>query len=180
MAAAPWERVSMTKRATCYTYFPSPLGELLLAGDGASLYTLGFADGSMRRRHEPHWQADAAPFEQAIAQLRGYFAGELHEFELPLAPAGTSFQRRVWDALQRIPYGETRSYGELARTLGNAGACRAVGAANRRNPIPIIIPCHRVIGGDGSLTGFGGGLATKQRLLALEREHCPRQLAIAS
>jgi methylated-DNA-[protein]-cysteine S-methyltransferase len=109
-----------------------------------------------------------APFREVIAQLEAYFAGELRRFDLPLAPEGTPFQREVWSALTAIPYGETVSYGELARRLGRPAASRAVGAANGQNPIPIVIPCHRVIGADGSLTGFGGGLAIKRRLLDLE------------
>ena len=154
--------------ATYYTYTDSPIGSLLLAGDGENLHTLGFPDGKMQRRHEPGWIEDAASFARPIEQLRAYFAGELERFDLPLAPAGTEFQRKVWAALLDIPYGETRSYGELARQIGNGKASRAVGAANGRNPIPVIIPCHRVVGGDGSLTGFGGGLDTKRRLLDLE------------
>ncbi len=153
---------------TYYTYTDSPIGRLLLAGDGENLHTLGFPGGKMQRRHEPGWVEDATLFTQAIEQLRAYFAGELKQFDLSLAPAGTDFQRKVWSALQGIPYGETRSYGELATEVGNGKASRAVGAANGRNPIPVIIPCHRVVGSDGSLTGFGGGLETKQRLLALE------------
>ena len=108
-------------------------------------------------------------FEAAIAELREYFAGERRTFTVPLAPAGTPFQLRVWRALLEIPYGETTSYGELAQRLGQPTASRAVGLANGSNPIPVIIPCHRVIGANGSLTGYGGGLPIKQRLLALER-----------
>lgn len=153
---------------TYYTYMDSPIGSLLLAGDGENLHTLGFPGGKMQRRHEPGWVEDAAPFALAIGQLRAYFTGELKHFDLPLAPAGTEFQRKVWSALQGIPYGETRSYGELAIEVGNGKASRAVGAANGKNPIPVIIPCHRVVGSDGGLTGFGGGIETKQRLLELE------------
>jgi methylated-DNA-[protein]-cysteine S-methyltransferase len=111
---------------------------------------------------------DDGAFADAIAQLRAYFAGELRTFELPLAPHGTPFQRRVWDALLAIPYGTTTTYGRLAQQLGDPRAVRAVGLANGRNPIPIIIPCHRVIGANGSLIGYGGGLERKQWLL--ERE----------
>ncbi len=153
---------------TYYTYMDSPIGSLLLAGDGENLSTLGFPGGRMQRRHEPGWVEDAAPFVLAIEQLRAYFTGELKHFDLPLAPAGTEFQRKVWSALQGIPYGETRSYGELAIEVGNGKASRAVGSANGKNPIPVIIPCHRVVGSDGDLTGFGGGIETKQRLLELE------------
>ncbi len=108
--------------------------------------------------------------KEAASQLRSYFAGELQEFDLPLAPEGTPFQREVWEQLCRIPYGETISYGELARRIGNPKACRAVGLANGSNPISIVIPCHRVIGSNGKLTGYGGGLATKEKLLALEQK----------
>lgn len=111
-----------------------------------------------------------AAFAEAILQLQAYFRGELKEFDLPLVMEGTDFQLRVWNALRAIPYGETISYAQLARHVGNPKAVRAVGLANGRNPIPIIVPCHRVIGSDGSLTGFGGGLATKKKLLELESE----------
>ena len=155
---------------TYYTYHSTPVGELLLAGDGNQLTRLGFPTGTMRRRHDADWRADAGPFQRVIAQLDAYFAGELKRFSLPLAPAGTRFQCEVWAALRKIPYGQTRSYGELARLLGNPKASRAVGAANGQNPIPVIIPCHRVVGSSGHLTGFGGGLATKQFLLQLEAQ----------
>ena len=108
------------------------------------------------------------PFPEAEAQLRAYFAGELERFELPLAPRGTAFQRSVWDALAEIPYGSTTTYSELAVRIGRPSACRAVGAANGRNPLPVIVPCHRVVGAAGGLTGYGGGLGRKQLLLALE------------
>ena len=154
--------------AACYTYLDTPIGSLLLAGDGTSLTRLGFPGGKMRRRHAAGWVEDASRFSRAIEQLRAYFAGDLRQFDLPLAPAGTEFQRKVWSALRDIPYGATSSYGELAQAVGNGKASRAVGAANGRNPIPVIIPCHRVVGGDGSLAGFGGGLETKRHLLELE------------
>jgi methylated-DNA-[protein]-cysteine S-methyltransferase len=112
---------------------------------------------------------DAVPFVEAKRQLAAYFRGDLEEFDLPLAPAGTEFQRRVWQELARIPYGATISYGELARRVGNPKAARAVGLANGRNPVPIVVPCHRVIGSDGRLSGYGGGLGRKEALLALER-----------
>ena len=108
---------------------------------------------------------------QAIRELDEYFAGERRIFTLPIQPYGTEFQQKVWRALCDIPYGETRSYGQIARAVGNPNACRAVGMANNRNPIPIVIPCHRVIGADGSLTGYGGGLKIKEKLLELERNH---------
>lgn len=155
---------------TYFTYLTTPIGELLLAGDGVVLSTLGFPGGKMRLRHHDDWIAREEPFSEAIAQLRAYFAGELTQFDLALAPKGTQFQRDVWDALLQIPYGETRSYGQIAQAVGSPKASRAVGAANGQNPIPIIIPCHRVIGQSGSLTGFGGGLPTKIKLLDIEQK----------
>lgn len=155
---------------TYYHYYQSPIGKLLLAGDGRSLTLLGFPGGSMARRHEKDWVDDRSRFSDVIAQLDEYFTGERQEFDLDLSPQGTGFQRQVWQALQEIPYGETWSYGELARHIGKPRASRAVGAANGLNPIPIIIPCHRVIGANGKLTGFGGGLQTKSYLLNLESE----------
>ena len=106
---------------------------------------------------------------EAADQLRAYFAGELREFELPLAPRGTEFQRRVWTAVSAVPYGETATYAEIAAAVGRPTACRAVGAANGRNPLPVIVPCHRIIGAAGALTGYGGGLDRKRSLLDLER-----------
>jgi methylated-DNA-[protein]-cysteine S-methyltransferase len=153
-----------------YDYLETPIGSLLLVGDGARLVELGFPSGKAARRHQPGWVHDPRQFTRIKAQLNDYFAGRLREFDIPLAPRGTDFQRQVWQALQTIPYGETVSYGELARWIGRPKASRAVGAANGQNPIPIIIPCHRVIGSSGKLVGFGGGLPTKQKLLALERE----------
>lgn len=147
----------------------SPIGRLLLAGDGDSLIQVGFQSGPRPLQPPGGWIADAVPFRAAIAQLEEYFAGRRQEFDLPLAPEGTEFQRRVWNALREIPYGMTLSYGELARRIGQPGASRAVGLANGANPLPIVVPCHRVIGADGSLTGFGGGLPIKRQLLALER-----------
>jgi methylated-DNA-[protein]-cysteine S-methyltransferase len=148
----------------------SPVGRLLLAGDGEHLIHVHFQSAPRPLRPADSWIADAAPFRAAIGQLAEYFAGERRRFELSLAPRGTEFQRRVWRALTEIPYGETISYGELARRIGNPNASRAVGLANGANPLPIVVPCHRVIGADGSLTGFGGGLPIKRKLLALESE----------
>ena len=155
---------------TYYCYHQSPIGKLLLAGDGESLSLLGFPRGKMQRQHETDWVLDAAPFRATAAQLEQYFAGELIQFKLPLKAVGTPFQQTVWDALTQIPYGKTWSYGELAQRIGKPKASRAVGAANGLNPIPIIIPCHRVIGSNGKLTGFGGGLDTKEFLLHLEAQ----------
>ena len=155
---------------TYYLYHSSPIGKLLLAGDGDNLNLLGFPSGSMARKHEKGWVKGSSPFKEVISQLEGYFAGELKDFDLPLAPVGTEFQQTVWEALTEIPYGETWSYGQLAKHIGRPKAYRAVGAANGLNPIPVIIPCHRVIGSNGKLTGFGGGIKTKEYLLNLETE----------
>lgn len=158
-----------TKPATGYWHeLDSPVGKLLLVGDGRHLIQVGFQSGPRPLRTPQGGIADAAPFQAVIAQLSEYFAGERRRFELPLAPRGTEFQLRVWRALTEIPYGKTTSYGELARHIGKPNASRAVGLANGANPLPIIVPCHRVIGADGTLTGFGGGLPIKRRLLALE------------
>jgi len=156
-----------------YTTMESPVGPLLLAGDERGLLRISFgmaSKGGGKRLKFPKagWKQDAAPFAELIRQLRAYFDGQLKEFDVPLKLEGTEFQLRVWQALQQIPYGETISYLELARRIGDTKAVRAVGLANGSNPIPIVVPCHRVIGSDGSLVGFGGGLETKQRLLALE------------
>ena len=155
---------------TYYSYQKTPIGQLLLAGDGDYLELLGLPSGKMKRAHEATWVEDDKPFREVAFQLDSYFAGALKEFDLPLAPKGTEFQAGVWNALTKIPYAETWSYGELAAYIGNPKASRAVGAANGLNPIPVISPCHRVIGANGKLTGFGGGLDTKQYLLGLEAE----------
>jgi len=158
-----------TISATLYWHeLDSPIGRLLLAGDGERLIQVCFQSGPHPQQPADGWVEDGAPFRTAIRQLGEYFAGERRRFELPLAPRGTDFQRRVWRALTEIPYGRTISYGELARRIGNPSASRAVGLANGANPLPIVVPCHRVIGADGSLTGFGGGLPIKRKLLALE------------
>jgi methylated-DNA-[protein]-cysteine S-methyltransferase len=154
-----------------YCYFDTPIGELLLAGEADSLSMIGFPKGAMRRDPEADWIYNEAPFENVRSQLAEYFAGERKEFDLPLSLSGTEFQVAVLEALQKIPYGETRSYGAVAKQIGRPKAMRAVGAANGRNPIPIIVPCHRVIGTSGDLTGFGGGLDTKAALLRLEAEN---------
>ena len=154
---------------TRYTQIESPVGPLLLAADDAGLRQILFVNGRRPARPDPSWKQDAAPLKKTISQLRSYFAGELEEFDLPLTPEGTSFQQDVWRRLCEIPYGETISYGELARRIGNPNASRAVGLANGSNPIPIVIPCHRVIGSNGKLTGYGGGLPIKEKLLALEK-----------
>lgn len=139
----------------------SPLGPLTLTEENGSIVRLEFAGCGEAC-------AESAVLREARAQLTGYFAGERRAFNLPLAPSGTPFQQAVWQALGEIPYGQTRSYGDIARAVGREKACRAVGMANHRNPIPVIIPCHRVIGADGSLAGYGGGTDIKRFLLRLE------------
>ena len=151
-----------------YCEIASPVGRLRLAGDEEGLRSISFQNRFSPAGVPDGWRRGEEPLREVIAQLEAYFAGKRRAFDVPLAPEGTPFQREVWSLLLTIPYGETRSYGELASRLGRSEAARAVGAANGRNPIPIIIPCHRVIGADGSLTGFGGGLAIKRRLLELE------------
>lgn len=154
---------------TFFTQIESPLGPLLLSSNDAGLREIQFVNGRHSAHVEPGWQENAAALKEPVRQLRAYFAGELKDFDLPLAPKGTEFQQNVWAELCSIPYGETISYGELARRIGNPNASRAVGLANGSNPIPIIIPCHRVIGANGKLTGYGGGLPIKEKLLALEK-----------
>ncbi len=152
-----------------YCYLDSPVGQLLIGGKG-KLEFISFSKGKFRYMPQPDWVYSTQPFSDVLSQLAAYFQGKLTRFSLDTAPEGTEFQRRVWQALAKIPYGATISYGELAVQIGNPKACRAVGMANARNPIPIVIPCHRVIGKNGTLTGFGGGLDIKEKLLALERQ----------
>jgi methylated-DNA-[protein]-cysteine S-methyltransferase len=151
-----------------YTSFDSPLGELLAVGDGQALHGLYMQEGRTAIAIAPEWKAAGDPFTGLRDQLSEYFDGRRLTFDLPLETAGSPFQQRVWGALQGIPYGETISYGELARRIGVPSAARAVGVANHHNPVSIVIPCHRVIGADGSLTGYGGGLERKRLLLDLE------------
>jgi methylated-DNA-[protein]-cysteine S-methyltransferase len=151
-----------------FSVFESPIGELILSGDDRGLAAIAFADSSKAPRPDATWTRDDGAFARVAQQLSAYFAGELRRFELDLAPRGTPFQQRVWAALQAIPFGATTTYGRLAGVLGDPHATRAVGLANGRNPIPIVIPCHRVIGADGTLVGYGGGLQRKQWLLAHE------------
>jgi len=153
-----------------YATFESPVGPLLLAGDSNALRRVSFESSKRSPLPQADWKQNQAAFAEVIRQLQAYFRGELKEFDLPLAMEGTEFQLRVWNALRRIPYGETVSYSQLAERIGSPRAVRAVGLANGSNPIPIIVPCHRVIGSDGSLTGFGGGLSTKRKLLELENK----------
>jgi len=151
-----------------YCTTSSPIGELLLAGDRDALQLLHMQQGRRPARIAPGWARSDEPFARVRAQLDEYFDGRRRAFDIPLRPAGTPFELEVWGALREIPYGETVSYGELAARIGRADAARAVGAANGRNPIAVIVPCHRVIGADRSLTGYGGGLERKRLLLELE------------
>jgi methylated-DNA-[protein]-cysteine S-methyltransferase len=153
-----------------YSSMRSPIGELTLTTDGDAVTGVYMH----RQKHGPQrdrgWKRDDAMLDTVREQLQAYFDGKLKDFDLSLAPQGTQFQQRVWRALRDIPYGETISYGELARRIGQPNASRAVGLANGRNPISIVVPCHRVIGADGTLTGYGGGLERKRWLLAHERK----------
>ena len=151
-----------------YTYLETRLGQIMLAADEQGLRLISFQTERNAPRPEPEWVEDPDALADAADQLRAYVTGELEQFDLKLAPEGTPFQLEVWKELERIPYGKTISYGELAERIGKPNAVRAVGAANGANPLPIVIPCHRVIGADGSLTGYGGGLEKKEALLALE------------
>jgi methylated-DNA-[protein]-cysteine S-methyltransferase len=164
-----------------YDEIDSPVGPLLVAADAAGLRFIHF-QAATRRKPEASWRRDPSAFRALASQLGEYFRRERRTFDLPLAPRGTAFQLATWRALATIPYGETISYAELARRVGRPAASRAVGAANGANPLPIVVPCHRVIGKDGSLTGFGGGIGTKRALLELEGASCvtpPGQLRLA-
>jgi methylated-DNA-[protein]-cysteine S-methyltransferase len=158
----------MNASAPHYDWLPSPIGELLLISDGEHLTGLYTRVSPALRKSTAKWTRDEPALRETRAQLKAYFGGELKEFDLPMALEGTDFQRKVWEKLCEIPYGVTTSYGELARRLGTPSASRAVGLANGSNPISIIVPCHRVIGADGSLTGYGGGLERKEWLLKHE------------
>lgn len=159
-----------------YTIMDSPIGPLVLVGTSTGLAEIRFTREGEQSTVDPDWQHNPELFKDAIDQLREYFAGERQTFTLRLDPHGTPFQRQVWVALQTIPYGKTISYRELALSIGKPNAVRAVGAANGQNPLPIVIPCHRVIGSNGSLTGYAGGLAIKRHLLDLERQPSGEQL----
>lgn len=175
-AALAWPQPGPTR----FTRVPSPIGELLLSGDGEALTGLWMRPDAYPGPDVAAWIRDDGLFREARRQLDAYFAGDVREFDLPLAPAGTPFQRAVWEALLTIPCGATRTYGAIARQVGRPDRARAVGAANGRNPISIVIPCHRVIGAGGDLVGYGGGLPRKAWLLSLERTGRPsRPLAIA-
>jgi methylated-DNA-[protein]-cysteine S-methyltransferase len=160
-----------------YRTIDSPIGLLTLAGRDSVLTNLRMVD----QTYEPSrtgWSADPGAFGRAVDQLDAYFAGELTDFDIEVDLRGTEFQRRVWHALLTIPYGETRSYGEIAEQIGAVGAARAVGLANGHNPIAIVVPCHRVIGASGSLTGYGGGLERKRTLLELEKQQTSMNLTL--
>jgi methylated-DNA-[protein]-cysteine S-methyltransferase len=158
----------MNEQQLAYTTVESPIGELLLLGDESSLHGLYMQEGRKPRKVASHWLRAAAPFEGVQSQLEEYFAGERSEFDVDLTMQGNPFEQRVWSALREIPYGETTSYGEIAKRIGSPTAARAVGLANGRNPVAVIMPCHRVIGADGGLTGYGGGIERKRLLLELE------------
>ncbi len=160
---------------TIYTTMPSPIGELLLTSDGDALTRLHMSPFTI----DTEWERDDDAMREFVGQLDEYFAGKRRDFDIPLASVGTPFQQRVWQALCEIPYGETWSYLQLATRIGNPKACRAVGLANGRNPIAVIVPCHRVIGANGALTGYGGGMERKRTLLDLERRTASAQLELA-
>jgi methylated-DNA-[protein]-cysteine S-methyltransferase len=152
-----------------YCYLDTVVGRLLLAGDAEGLSMIDFQGGPRPQQPDSRWREHARSFDDVISQLEEYFAGRRQQFDLSLTPNGTPFQQRVWRALLEVPYGATISYAQLAARIGQPTASRAVGLANGRNPLPIVIPCHRVIGADGKLTGYGGGLPIKERLIALEQ-----------
>ncbi len=169
-------------REVVYTYIKSPNGTILLARNEAGLTRINFQEGKHKVQPGPSWRREDGPLLEAIDQLRAYFNGTRQSFDLPLAPEGTTFQQKVWRALQDIPCGETITYGELADRIGRPTASRAVGAANGQNPLPIVIPCHRVIGANGKLTGYAGGLKIKKALLDHEQRvsgTSPAQLSLA-
>lgn len=151
-----------------YTVIDTPLGCLLVAGSPNGLTRINFQAGTQAITPPESWREQPAAFVEATRQLQAYFHGDLRQFDLPLAPQGTAFQLQVWQAMQAIPYGGTATYAELARQVGRPQSARAVGGASSRNPLPVVVPCHRVVGSDGSLTGYAGGLHLKQALLDLE------------
>lgn len=160
----------MTLKTTYYCDMGTPIGPLLLVGGEATLAAICFQSGPHPTTVRPAWIPSERPFQVVVRQLNEYFAGRRRHFDVPLEPTGTPFQRAVWHELMQIPYGASTSYGEIARRVGHPLASRAVGRANGANPWPIVVPCHRVIGANHSLTGFGGGLEIKRRLLLLEAE----------
>ncbi len=156
-----------------FTYLDgTPVGRLLIAGDENGLRHVSFAKSHYSApvtTPEKDWEANEKPLKEAVKQLKAYFSGKLQNFDLPLAPVGTEFQQKVWKALRKVKFGTTASYGNIATQIGNPAASRAVGMANGRNPISIIVPCHRIIGSTGKLVGYGGGLSQKETLLKLEQ-----------
>ena len=177
-SAIPRQKAFPVKRhvrrdAVSYCVMQSPVGSILLAGNARALTHLSFQDGRHPIDPDPRWTYSDKPFQRPIRQLNEYFSGKRTTFTINLAPQGTPFQQRVWQALQTIPYGRTLSYGQIAKAIGKPKASRAVGAANGQNPVSIIVPCHRVIGSNGKLVGYGGGLSIKETLLAHESRHRP-------
>ncbi len=160
---------SPKKLNVSYWISTSPVGRLLLVGSAKGLQALQFQDGAHPLAIQPMWQRAREPFRTVLEQLKEYFGGSRTRFQVKLDLQGTPFQSEVWKAIQRIPYGRTVSYGEIAKQVGRPNASRAVGAANGQNPVSIIVPCHRVIGSNGKLVGYGGGLTIKTALLALEQ-----------
>jgi methylated-DNA-[protein]-cysteine S-methyltransferase len=153
-----------------YARYESPLGPIIAIANDEGIWSIDFVKAKYAKRIGDDWVEDPKhpPLAECFRQLAEYFAGKRREFDLPLAPRGTSFQERVWREIARVPYGETISYGELAKRAGAPGQARAAGAATGRNPVGVVIPCHRIVGADGSLTGYAGGLDRKQQLLELE------------
>ncbi len=159
-----------------FTHVETPIGPLLAAADGPALVRVEFARDGRPADPDPSWERDDRALAAVVEEIRAYFDGRLRAFTVALSPEGTTFQRAVWSALTEIPYGETRTYSDIARVIGRPAAVRAVGAANGANPLPVVVPCHRVIGSSGSLTGFGGGLEVKRFLLDLEARVAGRRL----
>ncbi|VFQ43146.1 methylated-DNA--[protein]-cysteine S-methyltransferase [Desulfoluna butyratoxydans] len=160
---------------TFYTQFQAPFCDVILAGDDQGISHLHLCTGEGKRVFEisSEWVRNDAFFEDAVGQVREYMEGKRDHFDLKLNPSGTEFQKKVWQELTAIPFGELRTYGDIASNLGNEKACRAVGMANSKNPIPLIVPCHRVVGAGGKLTGFAHGLAIKEKLIRLEQGKTP-------
>lgn len=156
----------MPAKQLTYFVYPTPMGRITLASNGSAITQLVFGAAELEGKETP-----TALTNEAANQVQEYLAGKRTSFDLPLEPAGTPFQLQVWEALQAIPYGQTRTYQEVAASIGNAKAMRAVGGANNKNPLPLIIPCHRVIGANGDLVGYAYGLPIKRFLLDLEQEH---------
>lgn len=167
------EKGHVRRDAVSYCVVQSPVGRILLAGNARALTHLSFQDGRHPIDPDPRWTYAEKPFQRPMRQLNEYFSGKRKRFTIHLAPKGTPFQQRVWQALRTIPYGRTSSYGQIAKAVGKPKAARAVGAANGQNPISIIVPCHRVIGSNGKLVGYGGGLSIKDALLVHESKHQP-------